>query len=84
VEVGDSTGASIVDAKVTSRRSDKCFRFHERIERRDLRFSQPIGWHVRGHRGKARLQEIDSKGCTVESNKVAEAKVALELGEVRR
>lgn len=83
VEVGDTSGASIVDAKVTvSNEATGVSIFTSASSAGTYVFQNLLVGTYTVTVEKAGFKKAIQKGVTVESNAVAEAKVALELGEV--
>jgi hypothetical protein len=83
VEVGDSTGASIVDAKVTvTNEATNVSVSTNASSAGTYVFPNLLVGTYAVTVEKPGFKKSIQKGVTVESNKVAEAKVALELGEV--
>src|ERR1700682_2502005 len=83
VAVGDSTGASIVDAKVTvTNEATNVSVSTNASSAGTYVFPNLLVGTYAVTVEKAGFKKSIQKGVTVESNKVAEAKVALELGEV--
>src|ERR1700682_5255010 len=83
VEVGDSTGASIVDAKVTvTNEATNVSVSTNASSAGTYVFPNLLVGTYAVTVEKAGFKKSIQKGVTIEYNKVAEAKVALELGEV--
>src|SRR6267378_3894927 len=83
VEVGDSTGASIVDARVTvTNEATNVSVSTNASSAGTYVFPNLLVGMYTVTVEKPGFKKSIQKGVTVESNKVAEAKVALELGEV--